>query len=323
MENVRELVVDSNDFKASNVYYAKPKVNPSGGKNVSVMDSSIKKPLMLQTPLMLTWGINEWTSEENGKKTYDLSLQFPREEDDNYEKCKNFLKSLQDLEQKLLEDALTNSKEWFGKKYDLAPVVEALFTPMLRYPKDQNGDPDYNRQPSFRVKVPYWDGKFNCELYDLDGSMLFPDAIHDTLSPVSLVTKGQKIATIVKCGGIWFANGKFGVTWKLIQGVVQSRMTLRGKCHIKLDTKERVTLDKANMQSQYDDEDEDNTVVTTQVEDSDDDGETASVQVKAQEPEQTPPTPPSLEQAVASSSDPEPEKRKAVKRVVKKASNKN
>ena len=36
------------------------------------------------------------------------------------------------------------------------------------------------------------------------------------------------------CGGIWFANGKFGVTWKLIQAMVQKpRAQLSGKCFLK------------------------------------------------------------------------------------------
>ena len=281
MENVNDIIVDANAFQAKNVYYAKPKTNPSGGKNVSVMDSSIKKPLVLSTPLMLTWGINEWIAEDTGKKSYDLSLQFPREDDDNYEKCKNFIKGMKELEEKLLKDALVNSKEWFGKKYDLVAVVEALFTPMLRYPKDQNGDFDYSRAPSMRIKLPYWDGKFTCELYDLQGDMIFPDISNDVLSPVSLITKGQKIATVIKCGGIWFAGGKFGVTWKLVQAVVQPRFSLSGKCHIKLDQKERQDLKQATLQVES--EDEDDTCVTTQVEDSDDD-ETTEQQAVPEEP---------------------------------------
>lgn len=289
MENAQNMIVDASEFSAKNAYYAKPKVNPSGGKNVMIMDSSIKKPLVLSTPLMLTWGVNEWTSDDNGRKTYDLSLQFPREEDENFSKCKGFLESLKEFEQQILKDALTNSKEWFGKKHDLVQVVEALFTPMLRYPKDNSGEPDHSRAPSLRVKLPYWDNKFSCELYNLSGDMIFPNAEDDALSPVSLISKGQKIATIVKCGGIWFAGGKFGVTWKLVQAVVQPRVTLRGRCHIKLDTSERATLEEAAKQTQNTESgDEDDNVVATQVEDSDEEEEQIPQEQEKEESDKEP-----------------------------------
>ena len=56
----------------------------------------------------------------------------------------------------------------------------------------------------------------------------------ESVTPMSLVQKGQNIAAVIQCGGIWFANGKFGMTWKLLQAVVQPRATLKGRCHIML-----------------------------------------------------------------------------------------
>lgn len=269
MENADNLFVSADDFSVKNVTYAKPRTNPSGGKNVAVMDSSIKKQLAISTPLMLTWGVNEWMDDATGKKSYDLSLQFPRDSDDNFAKCQKLLASLKEFEDKLLEDALVHSKEWFGKKYDLAPVVEALFTPMLRYSKDKNtGDVDYTRAPSLRVKMPYWDGKYNVELYDMHNNMIFPNVEDESLSPTTLISKGQKIAAIIKCGGIWFANGKFGVTWKLVQAVVQPRVSLRGKCHIRLDASERSTLEATARQADPE-EDDDDVCVATEVDNSD------------------------------------------------------
>ena len=56
----------------------------------------------------------------------------------------------------------------------------------------------------------------------------------DGNGPEVFVTKGSQITTILQCGGIWFANGSFGVTWKLYQGAVKPSETLaRGQCHIR------------------------------------------------------------------------------------------
>jgi hypothetical protein len=57
-----------------------------------------------------------------------------------------------------------------------------------------------------------------------------------------LIAKGSHIAVSIQCGGIWFANGKFGVTWKLFQAIVKPKMSLKGKCHIKLDDDEKTKI---------------------------------------------------------------------------------
>jgi hypothetical protein len=55
------------------------------------------------------------------------------------------------------------------------------------------------------------------------------------------------------CGGLWFANGKFGVTWKLYQGVVKPAQSLpKGQCHIKLDDQPPLKVDVTLTEPTYD-----------------------------------------------------------------------
>ena len=148
-----------------------------------------------------------------------------------------------------------------------ADVIDALWTPMLRYPKDQDtGEPDTTRPPTLRLKIPYWEGEWRSELYDLNHELIFPK--DDGMTPVDLVTKGTNLAAVIQCGGIWFANGKFGVTWKLIQAMVKPRATLKGKCHIQLNDDE-----KKVMESQQVDEDDEEEETAAIVEDSEDEEE--------------------------------------------------
>ena len=44
----------------------------------------------------------------------------------------------------------------------------------------------------------------------------------------SLIIKASNVATLIYCGGIWVANGKFGVTWRLFQAVVKPKQSLSG-----------------------------------------------------------------------------------------------
>ena len=123
-----------------------------------------------------------------------------------------------------------------------------------------------------------------------------------TTSPESLIQKTQNVALVLKCGGLWFVGGKFGITWKLMQGVVQPRATLRGKCHIKLNVAEKDLMKKAAAAAEEDD-DENEENVGIDVEDSDDEEETVA---EKDEPEETQETQEVVE--------PEPPKKKKVVR---------
>tara|TARA_B110000483_G_C18186006_1_gene538931 strand:- start:1849 stop:2736 length:888 start_codon:yes stop_codon:yes gene_type:complete len=233
-------IVKASQFSVSdNIIYTKPKINNSGGKSVGIINSMSKKTLLLQTPLMMNWGVNIYDNP-NGN-SYDISLQFPRSEFSN-DSTDELLKMLSDFEDKIKTDAKNNSKEWFGKQNMSSEVVDALWSPMLKYPKDQStGEQDKTRSPTLKVKLPVWEGEHKYELFDLDHEKLIPN--DDNTSPEVFIKKGSNIACIIQCGGIWFANGKFGVTWKLYQGVVKPVENLeQGKCHITISTEEENTI---------------------------------------------------------------------------------
>ena len=298
-------ILNGHSLNSTQWTYAKPTVNKSGGKNVGLRNVTTRKKLYLSSPLMLTWGVNENDYDGSGKVSYDMSLQFPRETDANYnDATSGFLKGLQELESQIKADAQKNSKDWFNKSKMSADVVDALWSPMLRYPKNpQTQEPDTDRAPTLRVKLPYWDGSFNCELYTASGDMIFPnEGSADT--PHTLVQKGQNVALVIECGGIWFANGKFGVTWRLVQAVLQPKTGLRGKCHIAIDSATKARLEQeAEVSLDGGDDDVEVEVADSDEEEEDDDDEASETSsVKEQ-----------VKQEVAAEVAP-----KVVKKVVKK-----
>ena len=232
-----QIVNISNYNPEEDISYAKIKINPSGGKNIAIINSKTRKTTMLSTPLMLTWGMSEFIDEKTGKKVYDLSLQFPNV---NYpdEAGEAFLQKMIKFEQKIKADAIVNSREWFDKPRMSHDVVEALWSPMLKYPKNKTTrETDYTMAPTFRIKVPYWDGEFKTEIYDFNKNQLWPSETAST--PLEYVPKFTRIACVLQCGGIWFAAGRFGVTWKLFQAVVKPPQSLRGTCHIEVSDTDR------------------------------------------------------------------------------------
>ena len=250
----QSLVINGNEFDCNNhIEYSKPKMNTRGGKNVPIKNVNSKKQLYLSTPLMMTWGARQNDFNNDGKYTYDMSLQFPRESDANYnEKTAAFLDNMKQFETKLLEDAYNHRKDWFGKANMSKDVLQALFSPMLKYPKGEDGEPDHTRSPNLNVKLPYYDGEFKCELYDSEENQIFPNDEADQSNEeliLKLIQKTQNVAVLIECGGIWFASGKFGVTWRLTQAVVKPLISLKGRCHIQLDDEDKANLNNQTTES--------------------------------------------------------------------------
>lgn len=268
--DTQKMIVDGVTFNPATDYiYTKPKVNASGGKQIGILNAQSKKGLYISTPLMLTWGVNEFTDDKSGRKTYDMSLQFPKEEYDTPQ-LQKFLKNILAFEAKLKADAVTNCKEWMNKSKMSTEVVDALWTPMVKYSKDQNtGEPDLTRAPTIRLKIPQWEEEWKVELYDMEQQPLFPN--DKGLYPPDLIAKATNVATVMQCGGLWFANGKFGCTWKLVQAVVKPKQSLRGQCFISLSEEDKVALSKSADTAEDDVEEAGNVEVADSSSDEDDD----------------------------------------------------
>jgi len=265
--------------------YAKVKINNSGGKSVGILNAASGTVLHVQTPLMLTWGVNENTDKKTGEiQSYTMALQFPSDEYKTPQISK-FFAAMQQFEAKIKRDAIANSKEWFGKAMS-AEVIGAIFTPMLYYSKNpQTGEPDLSKNPTLKVKLPFYDGEWKgIEIYDTENNTLFPGN-SDGKTPKDIIIKGSDVSLIMTCGGLWFAGGAFGVTWRLFQAVLKPKASLRGKCHIVLDEDEQKRIAAPAKQQHaalHDDDDHvpsSATVSASQevdVEDSDSDGDVDS-----------------------------------------------
>ena len=267
----------------TDIKYSKSKINSSGGKSVGIVNAHTGQSLYVGTPLLLTWGIQEFVDDKTKKVSYDMALQFPSEEYHQSAESKAdshaFLQAMVAFEKKLKADALANSKDWFAKPKMTPDAVDALFTPVLKYPVDKvTCEKDMSKAPTMKIKVPFWNNKWEgVEVYDADKVCLYPSS-NPSISPKDLITKQSHVVTMIQCGGVWFANGKFGVTWRLVQGIVQPKLSMRGRCHLSLTPSESVRLqseaDKQQQQEQQqfcdDDDVVPSSVPVTETVDSDD-----------------------------------------------------
>lgn len=289
-----DTIIDGTSLKITDLKYTSLKPNEKGGKSLNVLNKFTNSGLRLSTPLMLTWGASDFVDQEgNGNGKFEMSMQFPQEEYSNAD-CDAFLQNMKSLENKIKEDALTYSKDWFGKVHKSADIIDELFTPMLKYPKIKGtSEPDYSKKPILRVKLPQWQNAWKSEIYDEEGSILFPNKENNTITPLDYLKKGAMVACVIQCGGIWFTNGKFTITWKLLQAVVQKpKGNIAGQCLIRLKPQEKEQLQKSAPPDDVDVEDS----INAHVEDSDDDEATSR---RAPEPVSVP-VEVSVEQEIAS-----------------------
>ena len=311
----------------TDIKYSKAKINSSGGKSVGVVNAHTGQTLFMGTPLLMTWGIQEFVDDKTKKVSYDMALQFPSEEYQSAD-SKAFLQAMVAFEKKLKADALVNSKDWFAKPKMTPDAVDALFTPVLKYPVDKaTCEKDLAKAPTMKIKVPFWNNKWEgIEIYDADKLCLYPSS-NPAVSPKDLITKMSHVVTMIQCGGLWFANGKFGVTWRLVQGIVQPKLSMKGRCHLSLTPSETVKLqseaDKQQQQEQQqqeqqqfcDDDDVPSAVPVTETVDSDD-GESDEEEdggFRARTPSVPVAAPPVQPQSVASAEAP---KKKIIKKAV-------
>ena len=305
-----ERIVDATKLNINDIIFCAPKASQQGSKSVNLLNKATKTGLTLSTPLMLTWGATDYKAEgeEKGNGKFEMSLQFPNDEYKT-EDTDAFLNNMEALESTIKTNALVYSKEWFGKVHKSSEVVDALWTPMLKYPKDKTtGEYDRSKKPTLRVKLPQWEGVWKSEVYDEDGNKLFPSKENAAITPMDYLKKGVNIMCLIQFAGIWFVNGKFSASWKLIQAVVQKpRATLQGQCFIKLKPQ-----DKEKLKSQVVVEDEvDDHVASTLVDDSDpedEEDEEVDEEVAVAVP---PPPPPQVVQAPVEE---EPKKKRIIKK---------
>ena len=270
-----DAIIDGTNINTSLFSYSAPKAHASGGKVVNLYNKNVRESLTISTPLILTWGAQEGKDTQgNMTGKWTMSLQFPNSEYSNAD-AEAFLKSIRALEAKVKADAMTYSKEWFGKTITSAEVMDEKFNVMLRHPKKEKGsaEMDLSKPPTLTVKIPCWSGVWQSEIYDENMEPLFIKGKSTAdVSPLKFLTPKTHVICLLQCGGLWFVNGKVSITWNLKQAIVQKPKTsaiAEGTCFLRIKPADKEKL--RSLPPPEDDVDPDGAVSSTIVEDSDDD----------------------------------------------------
>lgn len=276
-------LVKGKNIDTSKVTFSTPRVLDNGAKLVYVNYNNGR--FSVQTPWMdMPWKMGVYTEGEYPKYSIDLSFKGMDESSD----LQGFHDKLLELEQKIIDGGVENSRAWLKKNNPPREVVEAIYNPIVKVSKDkETGEPDGKWPPSMKLKVPRRDGTWECKVQDSNGLL----RINDSENPVNLedvLVKNTRVRAIIQCVGLWIASGNYMCQWKLVKAEVEVPEGFSNQDFLE-DT----------------DDEDDGGNQPTQLEDSDDDNDNEDNAEPSPEPEPAPAPAPAP-------------KKKVVRRVVKK-----
>jgi len=295
-------IVDGTNIDLSVFSYSAPKPNPAGGKVVNLYNKHFKESLTISAPLIGSWGAQEVkTLDGQGTGKYTMTLQFSKGQYTTPDADK-FLEQMKLVEHKIKQDAMTYSKDWFGKDIKSMDVMDEKFTPMLKYPKISKGseERDYSQPPQLTVKLPCWKDVWQTSVFDEDYNPLYVKGKTDSgVTPLDFLRSTSKapiqVICLIQCAGLWFVGSpaKVSITWNLKQVIVRKPKTSAisdDTCFLTVRPADREalkSLPETELVEQVDNS------VSALVEDSDNEEEyklPPPEQVKAPEPVQAPPS---------------------------------
>tara|TARA_B100000575_G_scaffold287155_2_gene285024 strand:+ start:33 stop:920 length:888 start_codon:yes stop_codon:yes gene_type:complete len=281
------------DIDFSKISFSALKALENGGKMIYLNYDGGINPLYIQTPEgELPFDPNYFAddgkddgSSLSGKYSINMSIKV-----DSSKSMKAFHDVFVKLDEFIMAAAKENSQAWFKKAKISEETISELYTRQVKVSIDsETGEPNGMYPPKFTYKVVKRDGKFqNFKIYDNEKNVF--DVNKSTDEPVdfsNVVMKGTRVKAVLKCNGIWIANGKFGCTWRAEQMCVK--------------VPEGGLRDFAIL-SDSDDEEDDTSSVTA------DHGEEKPVMLEDTDEE---------EEVVEEEPSPQPEKKKVRKRVKK------
>jgi hypothetical protein len=195
------------NFSTSNVSFSQIKVNEVTKAKSAYVNYNGGK-FLFQTPsLSLPFGMSVYDKAGPIKYSVEMSL---RGYDEAGSKIKEFYDAIHSLDEYMISEGIKNSKAWF--KSDLTPeVVRAFYTPIIKRSSDKDGKA---YPPNVKVTLRKNGEAFDIKMYDTNKEEYHGVPIED------LLVRGAVMRCVMQCTGIWFAGGKFGLSWKAAQIVM-------------------------------------------------------------------------------------------------------
>jgi len=239
-------VVTPASFSVSKISFSAVKSLESGGKQAYLNYNS--QPLVLQVgPLQTPFGMSVFDKGGPPKYSVDVNLRGYDDPANNPTTAAlyNLLQSLDDF---MLDQGVKNATSWF-KGVKSREVLSELYTPTVKFAKDQAGNVK-PYPPTIKLQLRQRNGKFETNVYDDQKRPLTDVPLEDVL------VKGTILTALIQCTGVWFAGGKFGISWKAIQ-ILADKVPQRLSNYAFVDEDKEDSQTKTSFANLHEEEDDD------------------------------------------------------------------
>jgi hypothetical protein len=238
MATASDMILRLKNWNVEETTFGPARPTKAGGKSVPILLANGQKPV-IQFPRHGTYGLVGQTppNEPDGPRKFSVNLKLI--------KGSMLCEKLTQLEALVIKYVTAHGGELLGQADQPEAVIKALSYPIVKYPKDkETGKTFYDRDPTTKLKVSYWDGVWRVELFDSNKETIFEpkmeaplnaDDPNSEMAPVDptdpeLAPSGTEMVGLMQCDGIWIASGRFGVTFRLLQAEIKQPVRITGFC---------------------------------------------------------------------------------------------
>lgn len=209
------VILSFNNFYPKYIKFLKSKDNTviEGGIHIKLNYDSpyidLTTVFIKTPPMCLPFGLCKYKNitfnDDKNKNKYYLDLSFSGIEK-NID-LQLFYKKLEEFDNLVINYVLEN-KNLFNQYIDFDKNIENNYIPQIRYNFDKTTNKRLNDYPpTLKIKLSSDENnEFQVSFFDQNNK-------NHKINLFDL--KGCKVISVLECNGIWFANGKFGITWKL------------------------------------------------------------------------------------------------------------
>jgi hypothetical protein len=249
-------IINVNNIDMTKVTFGEIRTNKAGGKSVPIKYNG--QNLQLRIPkLTYAAGINTRTDENSGNTSYTIPASltgcdsYAKERDTSATEVGNLYNFLLDLQEKVIRTAVEKSVSWFSKARKeevLRDSFKSILSPSV---EKVNGEwvPNGKYPPSFRMKIPVYDGQVSMEAVDNTGK---PIAL--TEGNLEQIFPKRVEARLVASPTIYVSALGFGVTWRVTYAQVFPTQRVTAAQIFMDDVEEEVSSTPVVQESQQEEE---------------------------------------------------------------------
>jgi hypothetical protein len=205
------------EFSVENLIPSAPKqLNTMGAKSVGLnyKFKDAQSLITVQTPWMKSFGINKWVDEKKPDDAPKLSVTLSfggMESNGEIQALHDFLAQLDEW---AIDYVHKNSWELLKVKNAPRATIAFNYTRSFKTPVDRSTGEPSGKPDNMKLKITQNDSDYSASFFSMDKIRIPADEVE------SKFTMGSNVRGLIQCTGFWIAAGKFGLSWKLKQMII-------------------------------------------------------------------------------------------------------